>query len=497
MAPPPPKRDDALLDDDDDDDEQLDGPRNPYASKNRWRHQESSAFARHAAAAHASAQQQQQPRDAEPRGRTDDLANFLNSTRVPADKTRPHDKHGQPPKSTPIVVAAPDAREAVRAAESGEGGQKAQDTAQPEKAVLDGRDIAVGPLLNYRRTEGGRWIGSVLVVTKGGGKKQLFEPTLLLRRAEEAEETHGAVSPVDVVNGELAPAEGVEDADATEGVNGTEGVDGAEDDDGVDGVDAAAGPAAQDVEGIEDTGDAGGTEVEGLCLYSDPRNTFWRFDLSVPIEEREGQWAYTLPGLRFHSRKKPRTSVFHVPAAAESMRIMFHSCNGFSVGTDVDEWSGPALWHDVLRRHGEKPFHVMLGGGDQIYNDGIRVDGPLRKWTSIGNPRKRREYPFPESLRQECDDYYLRNYIRWYAASQAPFSRLRAGGPEELTREQVRDGAFCFGKRPDSADEHLGRPRRTNPIVPLPLVLARPLTSVQIIDGFGSYVNEFMRCDVC
>jgi hypothetical protein len=57
-----------------------------------------------------------------------------------------------------------------------------------------------------------------------------------------------------------------------------------------------------------------------------------------------------------------------------------------------------------------------LGGGDQIYNDGIRVNGPLRPWTDIGNPKKRRDFPFPEDLRKECDDYYVNNYIRWYCS---------------------------------------------------------------------------------
>jgi hypothetical protein len=56
-----------------------------------------------------------------------------------------------------------------------------------------------------------------------------------------------------------------------------------------------------------------------------------------------------------------------------------------------------------------------LGGGDQIYNDGIRVNGPLRPWTDIGNPKKRRDFPFPEDLRKKCDDYYVANYIRWSA----------------------------------------------------------------------------------
>jgi hypothetical protein len=107
---------------------------------------------------------------------------------------------------------------------------------------------------------------------------------------------------------------------------------------------------------------------------------------------------------------------------------MFHSCNGFSVGTDEEAWSGPALWNDVARKHREIPFHVMVGGGDQIYNDGIRVDGPLRPWTDISNPKKRREYPFPEAMRAECDDYYLKNYIRWY--NTAPFAGVNGQIPQ-------------------------------------------------------------------
>lgn len=117
-----------------------------------------------------------------------------------------------------------------------------------------------------------------------------------------------------------------------------------------------------------------------------------------------------------------------VPAAQDSMRIMFHSCNGFSVGTDEDFWSGPALWNDVLRTHDQKAFHVMIGGGDQIYNDGVRVKGPLKPWTDIQNPRKRRDFPFGEKMRAECDAYYFENYARWY--STEPFATANSQIPQ-------------------------------------------------------------------
>ena len=163
--------------------------------------------------------------------------------------------------------------------------------------------------------------------------------------------------------------------------------------------------------------------LEGLRLYSNPSRTFWQFSIDVLLRDQEAEWTYTIINAR-HFPTPRSTHSFHVPAARESMRIMFHSCNGFSVGTDEDAWSGPALWNDVLRRHKERPIHVMIGGGDQIYNDGVRVAGPLRTWTDIGNPVKRRDYPFPESLRSDCDEFYFNNYVRWY--SMEPFSNANA-----------------------------------------------------------------------
>lgn len=95
----------------------------------------------------------------------------------------------------------------------------------------------------------------------------------------------------------------------------------------------------------------------------------------------------------------------------------------------------------------------MLGGGDQIYNDGVRVDGPLKPWTDISNPHKRREFPFNEELRAKCDTYYFNNYVRWYGTE--PFASANGRIPQL-----------------NIWDDH------------------------DIIDGFGSYTDHFMKCPV-
>ncbi|KID88108.1 Alkaline phosphatase D-related protein [Metarhizium guizhouense ARSEF 977] len=347
---------------------------NPHASASRWRHQESSAYRRHAGNAHGQARD---PVSTETT--TGDLATFLNASRV--EPTGDTNGGGN---FQPITVAA------VQSSDREEGGGGGGSSTPPP----DGKEIVCGPLLNYRRMEQDRWYGSVLIVATGGGKDILYQPSLVLRRADEA---------------------------------------------------AARQP--------DTTSAAGETQFQAQRLYSDPRNTFWAFEIDVPIEAREVRYEYEIPDVRYSRDHKPRVNNFFVPAADESMRVMFHSCNGFSVGTDEEAFSGAPLWRDVMRKHERAPFHVMLGGGDQIYNDGIRVNGPLRPWTDIRNPKKRSEFPFPEKLRAECDDYYLKNYIRWY--NSAPFALANGQIPQV-----------------NIWDDH------------------------DIIDGFGSYVDSFMRCDV-
>lgn len=264
-------------------------------------------------------------------------------------------------------------------------------------STAPGLEVMCGPLLNYRRmgNENGitTWHGSVLIVTRPGQ-----EPPQL------------TLSPVGAVN-----------------------------------VDSAQEKASFS---------AGSNSFRADKLYEDLDKAFWRFLIHVPFQQFEARWQYEVHGLTYTDESKQRKPQnFVVPSAAQSMRILFHSCNGFSVGTDVDAWSGPALWNDVLRMHEQRPFHVMLGGGDQIYNDGVRVDGPLKPWTAISNPHKRREFPFDEKMRADCDEYYFNNYVRWYG--HAPFSTANGQIPQV-----------------NIWDDH------------------------DIIDGFGSYTDRFMRCAV-
>lgn len=247
----------------DDDDDVLDPQNNPHASATRWRHEESSSYRKHA----SQHQKSLEPRSAEAKSGTMDLADFLNSSRVEPEDSQSHPGLAAPNNHTPIMV---DGNVADAA------GEPHLDEDPAHAAPQDGKTVACGPLLNYKRMEGNAWIGSVLVVTKGGGRNQAFVPTLVLRRVGDAQHTH------------------------TNGFH--------------NGASNGTGTNTQV------NGSAGGIEIRGQCLYSDYRNTFWRFDLHCEMEQNEVKWEYTVPNMRYVSKKKPQTNNFYVPAIQESMR---------------------------------------------------------------------------------------------------------------------------------------------------------------------------------
>jgi hypothetical protein len=181
------------------------------------------------------------------------------------------------------------------------------------------------------------WFGSVLIVTKGGGVYERSPPILILKAGFSAGNRSIERQPNTYGSNGVSGGYGTENGASSRGPNGAAPTNGT----------------------VEDINSGGDVKIAGTKLYSDPNNTFWRFDLVVPMQETEVKIDYSIPGLSFPEGIKTDKQSFFIPAITDSMRIMFHSCNGFSVGTDEDAYSGACLWNDVQRVHKKTPFHVM------------------------------------------------------------------------------------------------------------------------------------------
>lgn len=150
-------------------------------------------------------------------------------------------------------------------------------------------------------------------------------------------------------------------------------------------------------------------EVKAARLHSERGVTFWRFNLEVELASTQMRVAYRI-------NRGPAIG-FWVPARGQTMNIMFHSCNGFSLSVDSNLFSGPdPLWRDVLNTHQIKPFHVMLGGGDQIYNDAAMRDTKLfGEWLQTKNPEHKHRAEFSYDMQEELENFYLDRYSMWFS----------------------------------------------------------------------------------
>ncbi|KAK3299936.1 uncharacterized protein B0H64DRAFT_3001 [Chaetomium fimeti] len=188
-------------------------------------------------------------------------------------------------------------------------------------------------------------------------------------------------------------------------------------------------------------------DIRGFRLHTERGYTFWRFNVEVELRDKQQRIAYRI-------NRGPSTG-FWVPAKGQSMNIMFHSCNGFSLSADSNQFTGPdPMWRDVLNSHQSQPFHVMIGGGDQIYNDRCMQETTIFKdWLMTKNPLHKHNAPFTPEMQSELEEFYLERYAMWF--SQGLFGMANSQIPMV-----------------NMYDDH------------------------DIIDGFGSYPHHFMNSPV-
>lgn len=176
--------------------------------------------------------------------------------------------------------------------------------------------------------------------------------------------------------------------------------------------------------------------------------SFWRFPL-----EREMDAEHSTEVTYCWGDEHPPFS-FWIPGRGESMRTMFYSCNGFSLTVDPSTFAG-SLWMDVARQHADRPFHAMLGGGDQLYCDSIRCALPEGVVDHAG------QLPEQDAVADLIDQFYLKQYTLWYGRG---FWR----GPEGETDQHKWIDALARIPSVNVFDDH------------------------DIIDGYGTYQDSTM-----
>ncbi|KAH8928879.1 hypothetical protein BT69DRAFT_1256947 [Atractiella rhizophila] len=175
-------------------------------------------------------------------------------------------------------------------------------------------------------------------------------------------------------------------------------------------------------------------------------NSFWRFRMEIPLVQEERMWNYRI--------NNGHRLTFWVPGANQNMRWVAHSCNGFSAGVDTASFNGSdPLWNDLLKRHQERPFHLLVGGGDQLYSDPVMREPELTGWLNEKDLAVKLKMIAGEEMAFAIDRYYFNHYCEWFR--KGAFGKAISGIPMM-----------------NMADDH------------------------DIIDGFGSYPEDLMTSPV-
>lgn len=193
------------------------------------------------------------------------------------------------------------------------------------------------------------------------------------------------------------------------------------------------------------------------------KNTFqfYRYTIDLPLVKYDQMVRYSIDNKwELHYR-------FYIPSKTKNFNVMAYSCNGFSLAVDTTRFKG-SLWYDVLQKHSKVHYNVMLGGGDQIYSDSIKLySSKVTHWINTKNQITKYTMKVDPLFRKDMENFYLKEYLEWYG-----FGHWRGSTEKSMTTQRLLPLALASIPSINIWDDH------------------------DIIDGFGSYHDSFMQTEV-
>lgn len=177
-----------------------------------------------------------------------------------------------------------------------------------------------------------------------------------------------------------------------------------------EGAPASSAPPTLEIEDADAGGQLAATQPPPALLDSVLGWDFWRFDLSFKLGRSARPVTYRVR----HASGAGEAFTFWLAGAGQPFHWGYTSCNGFSgsIPETAPERSDPTyLWRDLLAVHGQFPFHALVGGGDQLYCDGIWKAPSLVAWTAIEDTDVKLAAEWTAEMQDQATRYYLDNYI--------------------------------------------------------------------------------------
>ena len=145
---------------------------------------------------------------------------------------------------------------------------------------------------------------------------------------------------------------------------------------------------------------------------------------------------------------------FYVPSSTEKPKFAYASCNGFSSPDLLAKTDEPyLLWDKLIEQHGNEPFSILIMGGDQVYADEL--------WSKVKELEEWSRLNMNDKIKRKATKAMIRNLDTFYESLY-----LKKWSDEQMS--------LCLATIPTVMmwDDH------------------------DIFDGWGSYPQELLDCDV-
>ncbi|USO02567.1 MAG: alkaline phosphatase family protein [Alphaproteobacteria bacterium] len=124
---------------------------------------------------------------------------------------------------------------------------------------------------------------------------------------------------------------------------------------------------------------------------------FLRYEIAIPQTNEDQVIPYTVG---------EQSYALTVPAKNTYPNIFYTSCNRYELKEHPEKGGFETNWREVVFDHAKNPIHLGLGGGDQIYSDGVLSIAEQY----IDNPTSK------ENFQQTVESFYLETYIHYMTA---------------------------------------------------------------------------------
>jgi hypothetical protein len=146
-------------------------------------------------------------------------------------------------------------------------------------------------------------------------------------------------------------------------------------------------------------------DISHDVLWSRPEGNVHRFLFSFDLGAGESTSSYKVDGEKFEVA---------LPGKGNP-RMAYASCNGFShpkYMKHVDRKN--RLWEQMDEKHGIKPYHLLLLGGDQVYADPIwEAVASIKQWNHLPD-KAAYASPFTPEMATDVEKFYFDLYVdRW------------------------------------------------------------------------------------